>query len=129
MADFRLGAAEAGRGRRLHDSVELDEGAAGLHVRVLWRFGHREDGGEADFASRHDLAPLVSRFPTELLREARPDGGPAFPIVPVGRQGGAVDAKAVEQRFVELRLVASHRYPLAVRGLVDIVPRRARIEP
>ena len=129
LADLGPGATEARGWPGLHHAIELDEGAAGLHVRVLRRFRHRQHGREADFGSFHDRAPLVPRLLMKLLFEARSDGRPTLAVMTVRRQDARIDAKAFEQGVVELRLVAAHGDPLAVGGLVDVIPRRTRIEP
>src|ERR1700730_5953767 len=97
------GAAEARRRSRLHDALDLDEGAALLVVRMVGRFGHAEDGCEADVAALHDLAPFVTGFGFEKCRKFFLEVGPRLAIH-LPRHLLAFESRPFEQFGVELGL-------------------------
>src|SRR5579862_5485108 len=79
--DFARRAAEARRRRRLHHTVDLDEGSAMEVVRMLWCLDQAEHRRKAHLAAFHDRAPLVAGLGLEHRLEPLLEGGPLRTIV------------------------------------------------
>src|SRR5207248_4470185 len=78
--DARRRAAEPGGRTRLHNPIHINEALARLVVRMRSGLPEREHGGEAGFASFHDLAPFVAALLPERLGETLAHFRPAFPV-------------------------------------------------
>ena len=119
--------AEARRGRRLHDAVDLDERLPRHEMRVLGASSQSSTGAtQASIGSNtrtHSLARLLAehRGQIALWRAARSPGRSADRAPP--RRCRA----AVQELGVEFRFDRADRHPSSVGALVHVVEMRAGI--
>ena len=123
----RGAAAESRRGGGLDDAADLDEGTAGLIVRVFGRFVHVQNGCHAGVATRKEFAPFVPRAGGEVGGDAGLELGPAGAVPLVG-EVGVGDAGRVQEEGVELGLDGADGNVLAVGAAVGVVEVGAAIE-
>src|SRR4029077_7936998 len=110
---------------RLRHPGELGIGGARPAVLVRTRFGPAENRSEARVRALEHAAPLVARLALERLHEAAAHLRPARALV-LRRQVAETQARAKLGK--KLVFDGADRHVFAVRGLVDVVPRRAAVE-
>ena len=119
------GPGEPRRRRWLDEAVPDDVGPPRGQVLVDGGLAQREHGLRARLGSREGCRPLVAGSFGKTVPEKLTQRGPVAGVGPVRRAG---QAEPGEQRGVEPRLERAHRHPLAVRGLVHVVPGHAAVE-
>ena len=123
----RWRATEAWRRRGLSDAVDLDKGASGHVLGMLWRFVPVEYRRDAGVAAVEHGTPGIAR----AAREARGQqlAQPRPLVAPDRRdQGWVVDVQLLQQFGLELRLQRADRDVAAVGAGVGVVERRATVD-
>src|SRR5579875_1770485 len=116
------------RGRpRLQPAVGLVEGVALGDMRLGLHLAERQHRCHAGIGIGEHFGPVVAVLRGEHLGEPGPQLGPAGAVVLAGQVGG-VQAEALEQFGVELRLDGADRDIAAVGAFVGVVVRGAGVQ-
>src|SRR5262252_5486608 len=96
-------------------------------MRVVLDFGERQYRGDAGIAAGKYGLPFLARACSDDARKVLGQHRPALAIVLFGK-GDRIKAQLADELGIEALLNGADREPLAVLGLVDIVPGRSAID-
>ena len=117
---------EPGRRRGLNHPVNLDQVAAGGHLRVRLRLAQRENRGHARVGPLKDCRPLIAGAASKNLPETLPQNRPMVAVVLAFRV--LVKIEDAQELRIERRLERTDSKIASVRGLIHRVERATTVE-